>query len=257
MAKTQSLQGVGVLVTRPKTQAEALSKLIKAAGGHAIIFPTLIINETHNRQKALSTLHKIASHDWLFFVSANAVHYAAKLLGGTFKTPQQIKIAAVGKATKNALSQYKLLADLTPPHTSSSEALLSQLEGQNMHEKKCMIIRGEGGRETLKQTLQSYGATVSYAEVYRRDCPDSDTGQLVSSWKNGEINYVTATSGESLKNLITLIGSTEQELLRQTPLLTVSKRIEKMAHNAGIKQVIVSKQPYNESLIETLIEQTG
>lgn len=257
MAKNQPLQGIGVLVTRPKPQAQALSILIEQAGGHAIPFPTLIIKEPHGRQKALSTLTEIAISDWLFFVSANAVHYAAKLLGGHLKVPQQTKIAAIGKATEKALSQYHLSAHLAPSQSSNSEALIAQLEGQNINQKKCMIIRGEGGREVLKHSLQLCGATVSYAEVYRRDCPNSDTTQLISDWKKGEIDYVTATSGETLKNLITLIGSTNRELLTQTPLITVSKRIEEMAYNAGIKRVILSKQPYNETLIETLIEHTG
>ncbi len=257
MAKSSPLQGLGILITRPEQQSKALANLIEAAGGRAITFPTIEIKTTSSQQKALATLKRAPSFDWLFFVSANAVHHAAKLLNEDLQLLSQTKIAAIGEATRKALLKYNLEADLTPSRSSNSEALLSLSEMRNMDNKKCMIVRGEGGREKLKQSLESYGAEIIYAEVYRRACPTSDINPLISSWKNGEIDYVTATSGETLQNLITLLGKCNQKLLTQTPLLTVSKRIEKMAHNAGIIRVIVSKQPYNETLIDTLIEQTG
>ncbi len=257
MAKKGPLHGLGILITRPKPQAQLLAKRVELAGGRPIIFPTLVIRSATDIQKARQSLERIFSADWLFFISANAVHYAAKLLGAQFVFPPKIRIAAIGKATQEALQERGITVDLTPPNASHSEALLAQIALQNMDQKKCMIIRGEGGLETLSQTLKSVGATVSYAEIYRRDCPNNDTTNLVSCWKKGEIDYVIASSGETLSNLITLLGEQNLNLLTHTPLLTVSKRIEKMAHNAGIERVIVSKQPYNETLIKTLIEQTG
>jgi uroporphyrinogen-III synthase len=256
MAKKGALRGLGILITRPEPQAQLLAKQVELAGGRPIVFPTLIIHEPTDTQRARQSLEKVVSADWLFFISANAVHYAAKLLGERLALSPQTRIAAIGKATQEALQERGIAVDLTPPNASHSEALLSQIALQNMDQKKCMIIRGEGGRETLSQALKSVGAIVSYAEIYRRDCPNSDTSNLVSRWKKGKIDYVIASSGETLSNLITLLGEQNLNLLTQTTLLTISKRIEKMAHNAGIERVIISKQPYNETLIKTLIEQT-
>jgi uroporphyrinogen-III synthase len=257
MTKNRPLQGLGVLITRPEQQSKGLAKLVEAAGGRAIIFPAIEIKATSNQHKALTALKQASSCDWLFFVSANAVHYTAKLLNGDLHRLSQTKIATIGEATRKALLKYNLKVNITPAHSSNSEALLSHPELQNMANKKCMIVRGEGGREKLKQSLEGRGAKIIYAEVYRRDCPTNDTNHLISSWKNGEIDYVTATSGETLKNLVALLGKCNQKLLTETPLLTISSRIEKIARDAGITRVIVSKQPYNETLIDTLIEQTG
>jgi len=253
----KSLQGRGVLVTRPEAQSKALCKMIEFTGGSAIAFPTLVISEVQNPEKVINHLKQIVDYDWLFFISANAVHYAARLLGGAFQLSGRIKVAAIGEATRQALSAYGVKTDIIPLKNSHTEALLAHPDLQNMAQKKCLIIRGEGGREKLAEGLRNHGATVVYAEVYRRACPEVDVHPLISRWRNGEIDCVIVTSGEALMNLITLLGMDGQCFLKNTPLVTVSERIKKMAVDAGIRQVVVSKQPGNESLLAVLVEQSN
>lgn len=254
MATTKALENITVLVTRPEPQASQLAGLIQNAGAKALKFPAIRIDGIANRETALKQLGNINQCDWLIFISANAVNYAFELLGSSAPIPHTTRMAAIGTATKTALEHHGYTAALAPEAKSDSEALLSLDALQNLKGKRCMIIRGEGGREKLAEELRNRGATVLYCEVYRRLCPDRIPTTLLEQWKQGAIDFIIVTSNEALNNLISLLDRDGLKQLALTPVITVSDRIAKTAQKQGIKRTIVSKQPYNETLIETLIE---
>src|SRR5882762_10471084 len=80
-----TLQGRGILVTRPREQTQGLAKLIEAAGGRAILFPAIEIQA--------APLPKLAEFDLAIFVSPTAVKQALAAM----KWPQRAKAAAVGR----------------------------------------------------------------------------------------------------------------------------------------------------------------
>ena len=47
-----TLHGRGILITRPREQAQGLAKLVEAAGGRAIVFPAIEIQDVPLRKLA-------------------------------------------------------------------------------------------------------------------------------------------------------------------------------------------------------------
>ena len=91
------LQGLGVLVTRPAAQADALCELIERHHGRPVRFAALQIVPASDTQRARTSLAWASEADVLVFVSVNAVQYAYPLLPDSL--PAHISIAAVGRAT--------------------------------------------------------------------------------------------------------------------------------------------------------------
>ena len=89
------LTGLGVLVTRPAGQAHGLCRLIEAAGGRAIPFPTTLIQPVLDPAPARTLL--AADWDLMVFISRNAVEYGLPLCPGG--RPRATALAAVGEAT--------------------------------------------------------------------------------------------------------------------------------------------------------------
>jgi uroporphyrinogen-III synthase len=150
------LDGIGVLVTRPAHQAEGLCALIEARGGRAIRFPTLEIREPSDPALAEALLRTADSFDVLLFVSANAVDRAAAHLP---KGPRAA-IGAVGEATARALRTHGLEPSILPAGQWDSEGLLAAPALAEVHGRRVLIVRGEGGRPLLGEQLAARGAEV-------------------------------------------------------------------------------------------------
>lgn len=243
------LGGKGVLVTRPAAQAAGLCRRIRDRGGMAIAFPTVAIAAVADPTEARALLAR--RWDLALYVSRNAVEYAQTLLG---RLPDAQRVGAVGRATADALAAAGRAPDLVPPDRFDSEGLLALPELAELVGRRVLIVRGEGGRALLGDTLAERGATVEYAEVYRRVLPeDGNVDELIARWPN-EVAVVTATSDEILMNLLSLMGAAGQPLLAATPLVVISERTAKTAAELGISQIKVAASASDEAIVEAVCE---
>jgi uroporphyrinogen-III synthase len=253
MVAASPLEGMGVVVTRPIHQAQNLAQLIAGAGGEAILFPVLEIQDAGDLRPLNALIARLDEFDVAIFISPNAVSKALNLIRAQRQLPPELMIAAIGKGSKKELQHCGITQIVAPEKKFDSEGLLALPQFQDMHGKKVVIFRGEGGREVLGDTLISRGATLEYAECYRRCKPSIDTAPLLHRWARGEIHAITATSGESLHNLFDLLGKLGQQWLKKTPLFVPHQRIAQIAHEMGLTQVIVTL-PGDEGLVAGLSE---
>lgn len=246
------LAGAHVLVTRPLHQAENLCRLIENGGGTAIAFPALDIVASDNSETIKALLGQPNNFQWLVFVSANAVNFALKANGGKIQQFKSERYAAVGQATARAMAAAGIPVDLLPEQGYNSAALLAMPQMQHVKGQAFLIVRGEGGREELADTLRSRGATVSYLEVYKRAKPDIDNGPVLSLLTENRLDVVTVTSAESLHNLLDMIGEGHHKLLLAIPLVVVSDRIRFIAADLGFNQITVTDSPADSAILEAV-----
>jgi len=252
ISRESPLSGLGVLVTRPKLQAEGLCVAIESKGGRVIRFPVVEIADPVNLDPIYRILNHLDDYDIAIFISPNAV---LKTLNAMKRErlifPQSLQIAAIGKGSVNALNAKGVSVDVYPQHQFNSEALLAQEGMHHVQNKRILIFRGEGGREVLAETLRQRGANVSYAEVYRRILPDFDITTLVEMWSG--VDVVTVTSNEGLQNLYNMTSSDGHVQLLSTQLLVISHRAVSLAKKLGFsKPVWVTKEVSNDAIIEVL-----
>jgi uroporphyrinogen-III synthase len=233
-----------VLVTRPASQAASLCEQLTEQGATAIAFPAVDI-------EAMAA--SVASgHDLIVFVSVNAVAHGVHLIE---KGPAT-RVAAIGKATAAALAQTSLPADIVPEAGFNSEALLAHPDLTLASGARVLIVHGAGGRELLQESFLARGLLVETREVYRRIRPAIDASirdALEQRWLDEGIDVVTATSIETLHNLIAMLSERGRELLRDTVLLVASRRIGEAAREAGLNgPVIVAKGADDVSMIGAL-----
>lgn len=218
------LAGIGVLVTRPKHQATALVEAIEAKGGSTICFPAI---EVVPRDKASinADARTLQTPDIAIFVSPNAVQSGLSWAASA-------AIAVIGPATAKAIEAAGRKVNVRPASGYDSEHLLAQFDEQQVQGKVIRIIRGDGGREHLADTLRDRGATVEYLPVYTRRAPEygaSELDQLEKSWRSGAVDIVTVMSVETLTNLVAILPEWCRTQFVQTPLVTPAARVIKEA----------------------------
>ncbi len=243
------LAGLSVLVTRPREQADALCEAIEAARGRPVRLPAIEIEPPGDPERAAAVLGEADRADLLIFVSANAVRHAFELLPEIL--PETVRIAAVGRATARALDELGLAPDLVPADSFNTEGLLALPELQQMAGRQVIIVRGEGGRETLRETLEARGARVTYAEVYRRRCARRDTTNLERNWA-ALAEAVVVTSVEVLDCLWGMLGEAGRRQLCDTPLVVLSGRIADHARALGCRQVVVTARADDRAILDSL-----
>ena len=115
------------------------------------------------------------------FVSANAVaHFLAE--PGQPAWPPGTLAGSTGPGTTAALRQAGVpAACIREPAAGAerldSEALWQQLRALDWRGARALIVRGEGGRDWLADTLRAAGAEVEFVTAYRRALPRFDEAQ--------------------------------------------------------------------------------
>ena len=247
------LAGVGVLVTRPSGQADNLCNIIENAGGKAIRFPAIEISPIDDPQSVTPIIDRLDSYDMAIFISANAVKYAIQSIKTKRDFPECMALAAIGNATRKALEDEGLKADIYPTRQFDSEALLDLPKMQRVKGKKILIFRGGGGRELLKKTLVERGAHVDYAELYQRTIPAQKSNMLDQYWKKNAIDIVTVTSNQALDNLFILAGELGKQNLVTTPIVVISQRMVQNAMEKGIQAaIVVAEQAGDEAILDAI-----
>jgi len=246
------LHDLGVLVTRPAHQAGTLCDRITAAGGRPVCFPLLAICDLTDTPEVSARLARLADYQLAIFISPNAVTLGLHAISRQGPLPPTLKLATVGKGSARSLQQILGRApDIVPAQRYDSEGLLAHPALQQVAGQHVLILRGEGGRELLADTLRQRGAMVDYVELYRRECPPPEVAE--SDWLK-KTDIITVTSGEALQNLVALTEETDRPMLLAKPLLVVSERTATLARDLGFTQsAILSESAGDDAIVQALI----
>jgi uncharacterized protein HemX len=248
---TGRLEGLGVVVTRPRAAAESLAQALAAEGARPIVFPSLAIEAPRDAEALERALGELAGASVAIFVSANAVEAGLARARAHGPWPAGLAVAAVGDATAEALRNSGFAEVISPPVRHDSEGLLELPELQSVRDKSIIVFRGEGGREKLKETLEARGARVTYAECYRRSRPEADPRLLLAALERGEVQAVSAHSAETLENFLALAGDAAAPHLARATLVVPHEAIARHPDARRFAQVRVAS-PGTQGLIETL-----
>lgn len=243
----RTLQGLRILNTRPKDQAQLLSREISALNGTVIECPTIEIQPVNNNW--IHSLPNLMNVHHAIFVSANAVHYCFhELKENNIPWPTQINVIAIGQGSANALNERGIRVHEIP-EISDSEHLLDLNSLKLINKKIVLLFKGEGGRTLIEENLHKKGANVLIQWVYKRKLPTISPELITSIWRDDLVDIILFTSEQSLHNLFMMFGKEAQDWLINKPCLVLSERLAKSASLMGIKKIIIS---HPDQLMDTL-----
>lgn len=218
---------IALISTRPQETNVQLSDELKNSEINLLSFPLTEIHPLNNYQIFDGVIKNIKTYQHIIFISTNAVHFFLERVKKlSLQIPKNLIFSSIGPTTK-LLLQKKLSVDVHfPIKTFDSEHLLKEKIYNNVEGQKILIIRGEGGRETLKNALEEKGGIVNYGECYVRKYVDIDLIQLKNDLVNYHHQFILFSSTNSAKHFIDQLHNIETDWLQNIKIIVNHKKIE-------------------------------
>ena len=242
-----------VLVTRPSQQAAALCASLEARGYVVRRLPLLELEplealDPAERQRVLD----LDLYQHVIFVSANAVRFGMAWIEDVWpQLPVGLNWYAVGDRSAALLASHGPSV-ISPEHDMSSEGLLRLPPLNSVAGQRVLIVRGQGGRTTLREELSARGARVEDLACYRRTRPQLAAGELAENLGNWGVGIVLISSGEGLQNLLALLSPEETTKFRGIILIVPSQRVADMAREAGFSRIVTAENATDGAMLGAL-----
>ncbi|MFM7694684.1 MAG: uroporphyrinogen-III C-methyltransferase, partial [Actinomycetota bacterium] len=167
-AERLPLAGRVVAVTRPRAQADGLSRRLADLGARVVQAPLIRTEPVPGDPIDPSAC------DILVVTSPNAPALLLERIGGDARALHGVEVAAIGPSTAAALREVGIVADLVSER-AVAEALLDLLADRAAG-RRVLIARAEEARDLLPDGLAAQGAEVKIAVLYRTVpvVPDTD-----------------------------------------------------------------------------------
>lgn len=246
----QPLAGRSIVVTRPAGQADGLCAALEALGAEPLCFPLLTIAPVADPAPLQAMARHLGEFSLAFFVSPNAVRFALDAMLPVAPWPAGLKVATVGKGSEAALAERGFTGVIAPSIGFDSESVLAlpAFQVDAVNGRRVLVLRGDGGRDLLGDTLTARGARVEYLTCYHRGGPADDPAPLVERARAGRLDALTLTSSEGVAHLLALPGA---DVLKAVPVFVPHPRIAAAAEEGGFARVVLTG-PGDRGLIDGL-----
>ncbi len=203
------LAGRRILVSRAKAQASVLSAGLKAAGAQVLEIPFIQIRKPRSYRALDTAIRGLSTYDWLILTSANGVQALFERmakLGADDAALRQLKIAAIGPATKKSIETHGFAVDIIPKEyvaESVVESLKDVVVG-----KRVLLARAKVARDVIPCELLKIASTVDVVEGYETVAPKRSRTSLIAALNDPKKrpDVITFTSSSTARNFLDLIG---------------------------------------------------
>lgn len=250
------LFGRRILVTRSRTQASELVRLLEELGASVAEFPTIEIVPPKSYKRIDEAVRNIGSYDWVIFTSVNGVSFFMDRLFALEEDVRKfgkVKIAAIGPATALRLRGYMLGSDLVPKEYRA-EAVVEEFKKAGVKGKRVLLARAMVARDVIPVALRKLGAKVDVLTVYRTARAKGKQKELLSLIKDGKVDAVTFTSSSTVENFVGILGRKNTPLLKGVTLASIGPITTETAKRLGLKIGIEAREYTMPGLVRVLEE---
>jgi len=245
-----------ILITRPRTEAEELKKLLAPVGIESIVLPAFEFHPAKLASDQIRSLEQAANESLpplLVFTSPRAVTF------GLGQLPRQVTgkalLAAIGTSTGEVLRQAGAKVQVRPQQGFTSEDLLATIGSDPALRGECSrnayIFAAPGGREALRQGLEELGFETHMLMVYERRPAELDPA-AVAAIEQAEHLLSVWTSANTMNSLHQRLPSRCWLRICRGEWLVVSDRLLRLARAFSPAGVHLAGGPSNSDIISAI-----
>lgn len=209
-----SLEGLSVVVTRPREQAPELAEALEARGARPVLFPTIEIAPPDDRAPLLEAARMARAFDWIVFTSVNGVGAFAEALREvgiepgelTGEEPRVVRICAIGPATGEAAAAAGFGPDLVPDEYVAEAAVEALDRADDLEGKRILLPRSAAARDALPRGLRERGASLEVVAAYRSVHVSEKADALRRLLDAGVVDLITFTASSTVRSFHESMG---------------------------------------------------
>ncbi|MEU0236970.1 uroporphyrinogen-III synthase [Nocardiopsis sp. NPDC006198] len=253
------LFGWRVLVPRTKEQAAALSDQLRGYGAVPEEVPTISVEPPRTPQQMERAVRGLVTgrYQWVAFTSVNAVRAIRERLesyGLDARAFAGVKVAVVGEATADAVREFGIQPDLTPPEDAQSSAGLVSVWPPYDDEidpiERVLLPRADIATDTLVAGLTDLGWETDDVTAYRTVRAAPPPAPVREAIKGGGFDAVMFTSSSTVRNLVGIAGKPHNT----TVIAVIGPETERTAVEFGLRVDVVAPKASVSALARALSE---
>lgn len=255
--ESKPLFGLRVLVTRARDQAGELSELLARQGAEPVEAPLIRIEAPDDWSSVDAALADLAGFDHVVFTSGNAVEaffsrliengLDARALGG-------VRVAAVGRATGDALRKRGIEADDQPGVYRAENLVETLLENCDLRDARVLFPAADIAGPAVVEGLTAAGAFVTRVAVYRTAMEAVLPNGIAAMLEDRKIHVAVFASSSAVKAFAKAAGP--HRLRRFTGgvrIACIGPATAETAAEAGLAVDVMPDQATVPALVDAIV----
>ena len=250
-----------IILMRPGASNERLAERLNKLGMNIWKWPAFTILPPVDPERIREKLSDLNSFDMVLLASPAAVAASAVYVK---KWPEHITLATIGSGTARVIraawgAETPVLYPEGETFESGSEHLFELLKSRGFP-ARVLIVRGQVGREWLREQLLAHGTDVEVLPAYQRAPLELSTSELdkLQSSISGPAPIVYLTSSDAVGVLLHAVKTVPGALewLQKGFVLTIHPRPKAQLEEVGFRNValVSAKDEKVQQAIEKLLE---
>ena len=222
------VNGLTVLLTRAREDAEDWAADLAERGARAVIFPCIEGQEIRDEATAYKLVTALGDADWLIVSSVRGVRGVAALAG--LRGVTEVSIAAVGRTTAAAAKQELGHVDLIGEGgtiRTLAKTLAECLTGDDRRLIRVVSAGAEKPNPDLEEVLQPLGIEVSHIAVYRTLVAQAEEPR--GDITNMDVDTIFLASPSAVAGLLA-----RTHVPKNVQIITIGPSTTLAAHEAGL-----------------------
>ncbi len=244
------LEGIRVLVTRPKERAEELCFLLEDEGAEVLSVPLMEFLPPEDPRPLAAAAEAIQRYRWVVFASPSGVEALMEAVreAGTADRLSGVRVAAVGPRTARTVESFGLKVAVEPGE-STGHGLSHALREHLTAEDEVLLPAAEEGRRELETALWEMGVRVTRVTAYRT-APATLSPEVLATLEASPPDVVLFASPRTAEAFLEAAG---RERLGKARVVAIGPTTAGALGRMGVEVAAVAERPSPEGLVDAAI----
>lgn len=262
-ANEKPLEGITIVITRARAQAEAFASKLENAGAKVLSCPTIEIVPPDSYELLDEAIENLFGYDWVIFTSVNGVDYFLQRfeeLGHDITELYDLRVCAVGEATNVRLRDSDIHVDVVP-HSFTAEGVFDALtdyvgSAAELNRLNFLMPRATVARDYLPKALEATGARVDDIPVYKTVAQKSpEFAKVKALIQGGAVDCITFTSSSTVTNFALAFETNDlSKILADIKVACIGEITSTTAAEFGLKTDILPHEYTINALTNAIVE---